>query len=142
MESIYNIVAFNTKIDQTEVIKRTQAAARVILLLTNLPEWRDRISGAYLFGSLINGEPRKESDVDVAIISEETTFEGLGLDWMQLMLKPAIHKAKEQLQIGSLRINPTVVARPWLNNPELSDFIDPDVIRVIKREGVVIFDNS
>ena len=72
---------------------------------------------AYLFGSYVNGKPKDESDIDVAVIS-----------------KDFLNKEKSELLLWKLRKTVDVLIEPVIYHPK--DFVDENpLVWEIKKNG-------
>jgi len=85
-----------------------------------------RVDRAILFGSYINGTPRKSSDVDVAIISPD--FSGVPLWRRQEMLA-------ESLPNADVRLSPLGYSPEEFSNPSRHSFLGE-----IIRTGRVVYE--
>ncbi len=63
-----------------------------------------KVDGIYLFGSYAKGNPREESDIDIAILSED--FEGVRLNDRSMISKIIIRETFPNLVFTDIEIHP------------------------------------
>ncbi len=126
---------------EAEIEERKSLAIGIAKKFQLDPDWQKWITGIYLFGSTVYGKPKRISDIDLAIITEQSFFFGLDFAWMTKRLQESVQKYCQELGGSRIEINCTVVPRKLLENPSRewgeSAF---EVFNEINQRGVCIFD--
>jgi len=129
-----------SKLSYAEHEVRVGIAQQIVESLAKNDEWRDWITGAYLFGSTARGEARKESDLDLAIRTNQALYFGMDFTWITGRLIDSVKKAKQGLMIDTeLKINPIIITESWLMNPVDCNLLNIHVVIAVKNEGILLF---
>lgn len=126
------------KLSESERAERMEIAVRVAGVLVNSKEWRDWITGVYVFGSTVKGKARKGSDIDLAIRTKQDFYFGMDFSFNHQRLWEDIEAAKAQLKINQrLKINPQIVAESWLADSDSQP--NSEFLKELLTTGVLIY---
>lgn len=136
-EKAFNLLT--PKLSESERAERMEIAIMVTKVLVNDPEWKDWITGVYVFGSTVKGKARKGSDIDLAIRTKQDSYFGMDYSFNHNMLRLTINQAKEQLGINPrLKINPQIVAESWFENPDAQSY--KEFLNELLATGILIYE--
>lgn len=136
IEKAFNLLT--PRLSEAEVAERMAIAVKVTQTLIRKPEWKNWITGVYVFGSTVKGKARRGSDIDLAIRTKQDFYFGTSFSFVTKKLNLSIEEAKIELNLNPrLKINPQIVAESWLDNPDKQK--DPEFIRELLQIGVLIY---
>ncbi|KKR28629.1 MAG: hypothetical protein UT61_C0045G0015 [Candidatus Woesebacteria bacterium GW2011_GWA1_39_8] len=122
----------NRKLTPKETELRQQVAYDVAQRFSTDEEWSGWITGILLFGSMVNGKPRKKSDIDLAIITKQDNFFGLDYAWITQRLSESAKTYLQDIGKENLRIHCTICPQSWLDNPSGAGIRNPEFLEALK----------
>lgn len=131
---------FNPKLTQREIDRRKQAASRITLMLCNHTDYSPHIREAYLYGSLVYGEPRADADVDVALITISKSVWNDDPEGCYLLINGVFHQFREKLRIPYFKVDCAICPENLFNHPENEpDERNRQLYLDVKNKGIKIF---
>jgi predicted nucleotidyltransferase len=98
-----------------------KALSELIVRLAQIVSKEISINALYLFGSYASGKPRVESDVDIAIVSDD--FQGIRFYDRQRIIKLLVNATYPHYQFADVEIHPFKTEHFTSSDPFVAEII-------------------
>lgn len=129
----------NPELSQREIDRRKDAAIRIARMFMQ-PEWQREIKSVYIYGSIVYGNPRKNSDVDIALVTYPNSIWNHDLAGSWLLMTGLFHEYREKLGFPYLKADCAVIPQDMFENPEnVEDKRNRQLYIDVMTRGIEIF---
>ncbi len=136
------LTLFDRRLTAEEVEQRKQIATGLAAKLQNDSIWGEWIDYIVLFGSTVNGSSTKMSDIDLAIVTKQQKLSSRDFYMATDDIRARIKEHLNRMGIKRLTINPTICSIKWLEHPDQTKIIRPEVVNSIKLQGIRISEHK
>ncbi len=109
---------FSPKLSQREIDRRRNYASLITNIVVHHPDWSQDIREAYLYGSMVYGKPRTNSDTDIAIITRSTSVLNDDPKGSYLSINGVFQYYREKLKIPYFKVDCAICPEELFDHPE------------------------